>query len=74
MIVRRSVLDRDRGRNELVLQSFRMPAYTDISDHQEFFGAYQRTEHDLDGKHASILSPPGEFDSGTGFQRQCVHG
>ena len=52
---------------------FRGLAHADVADrrrHQSPFGAFQRAQHDLDGKLASILAPPDEFDSRADLLRQ----
>src|SRR5476649_2817526 len=41
--------------------------YADIADgrgDQHAFGAFQRTEHDLNRKLAAVVSPPDKFDAG----------
>ena len=54
---------------------FRSLAHADVADrrrHQDSFGAFQRAQHDLDGKLAAILAPPGELDPGADLLRQRV--
>src|ERR1700728_102098 len=44
---------------------FRLLAPADVADrrrHQNFFGAFQRAQHNLDGKLAAIFPPPDKLD------------
>src|ERR1700688_5235073 len=48
-------------------------SHADVADrrrHQNSLGAFQRAQHDLDRKFASILPPPGELDPRTDLLRQ----
>src|ERR1700731_691885 len=45
---------------------------TDRRRHQDSFGAFQRAQHDLDWKIASILPPTGELNPRTDLLRQRV--
>ena len=54
---------------------FRSLAHADVADrrrHQDSFGAFERAEHDLDGKLAAVLAPPDEFDAGADLLGQGV--
>ena len=54
---------------------FRGLARADVADgrrHQNAFGAFQRTQHDLDGKLAPVLPLPGEFDPRPHLLRQSI--
>ena len=48
-------------------------AHADVADrrrHQNALGAFQRTQHELDRKLATILASPNEFDPGANLLRQ----
>ena len=52
---------------------FRVLAHADVADggrDQDAFGAFERTQHDLDGKLAAILASPREFDASADLLRQ----
>ena len=52
---------------------FRILAHTDVPDrrgHQDSVSAFERAEHDFNGKLASILPPPVEFDPSSDLLRQ----
>ena len=54
---------------------FGLFARGDVADrcrHQDSFGAFQRAQHDLDGKLTSILPPPSELNPRTDLLRQRV--
>ncbi len=56
---------------------FRVLAHADVADrrcYQRAFRAFERAQHDLDGKLAAILAPPGEFDPGADLLRQGLGG
>ena len=54
---------------------FGLSADADVADrrrHQNSFGAFQRAQHDLDRKLATILALPDQFDPGTDLLRQRI--
>src|SRR6202522_3915407 len=54
---------------------FRALADTDVADrrrHQNSFGAFERTQHDLDRELGTILPPPSELDPGADLLCQCI--
>ena len=65
----------ERCAPQCVLRSL---AHADVADrrrHQDTFGAFQRAQHELDRKLASVLAPRGELDPGTDLLRQRLcHG
>ena len=46
----------------------------DRSRHQNSFGAFERAQHDFEGKFAVVFPPTDEFDSGADLLCQCVRG
>ncbi len=56
---------------------FCRPTYADVADrsrHQDAFGAFQRTQHKLDGKLAAVLPTGNKFDASPDLLRQCFCG
>ena len=56
---------------------FRVPAHADVANrgcHQRAVRAFERAQHDLDGKRAAIPAPPGKFDPGADLLRQRLGG
>ncbi len=52
---------------------FRGLAHADVADggrDQDAFGAFERAQHDLDGKLAAVLAPPEQLDAGADLLRQ----
>ncbi len=57
--------------------SFRILAHADVADgrrHQDAFRAFERAQHDLDGKLGAILAPPGKLQPGANLLGQRFGG